>query len=274
MIALNPVPEHRWRLATLNMLKGGGRRIAPEQALRDTRADLLLLQEAAGFSECASRHVWQRVRARPWGSAVLVARGRLEPIAVAGFEGWVVGAHWGALQRGGSGDGIGVFSVHAPHGEGGYSRRMHHILDAIARACRAMGLREVVIGGDFNICVNPRSHTGEPVRARDRAVQQRLHDEFDLINVWDSMHPRMQPVQTLRWSGNAGVPYHCDGLFVPRDWSAALRRCVVLSSQRWRERSDHNPVVATFAHAADVLAPAGELGPRLESRARPMAMAA
>ena len=34
--------------------------------------------------------------------------------------------------------------------------------------------------------------------------------EFGLINVWDWLHPRCQPAQTLRWSGDASVPYHCD----------------------------------------------------------------
>jgi hypothetical protein len=70
------------------------------------------------------------------------------------------------------------------------------------------------------------------------------------------------------------VPYHCDGLFVPRGWSAGLQRCVVLSSQRWRERSDHNPVVATFVHSTDGLAPARVRGRGLESASRRGAVAA
>jgi len=239
-----PVPSApRWRVATLNMLKGGGRRVGPQQVLRDTRADLLLLQEAAGFADSALRCVWQPVQARPWGSAIQVARGRLEPIAVSGFAGWVVGARWDAPAA----DGVAVFSVHVPHGEGGYASRMHGILDAIARAARRAGVRDVVIGGDFNICISARHHSGAPPRSRERAVQGRLHDEFGLINVWDWLHPRSQPAQTLRWSGDASVPYHCDGLFVPRAWAASLCSCVVLDSRRWRERSDHNPVVATFA---------------------------
>jgi hypothetical protein len=81
-------------------------------------------------------------------------------------------------------------------------------------------------------------------------VQLRLCDEFGLINAWDWLHPRMQPVQTLRWAGNPDVPYHCDGLFVPQRWAAALQSCVVLRSARWCARSDHNPVIATLALAA------------------------
>src|SRR4051812_17480437 len=146
----------RWRVATLNMLKGGCRRVLPQEVLRDTRADLLLLQEAAGFGDTALRCVWQPVRSRPWGSAIQVKQGRLEAIAVSGFAGWVAGAHWDAQAA----DGVGVFSVHVPHGEGGYASRMEHILDAIARAAHRAGVREVVIGGDFNICIGARRHGG------------------------------------------------------------------------------------------------------------------
>jgi endonuclease/exonuclease/phosphatase family metal-dependent hydrolase len=234
----------RWRLATLNMLKGGGRRVVPEQVLRDTRADLLLLQEAAGFSGAATARVWQPVVARGWGSGIQVAHGRLRPIGVNGFEGWVAGARWCSPLE----DDVAVFSVHAPHGDGGYCGRMHRILDAIADAARAAGSADIIVGGDFNICISARGRDGRPVRARERAVQARLRDEFGLVNVWDALHPRRQPVQTLRWTGDPTVPYHCDGLFVPQRWSTSLRSCVVLVSQRWCERSDHNPVVATFTH--------------------------
>ena len=117
----------------------------------------------------------------------------------------------------------------------------------IGDAARTAGTTDIIVGGDFNICISARSHGGGSVRARERAVQLRLRDEFGLINVWDALHPRKRPVQTLRWTGDPTVPYHCDGLFVPQRWSATLRSCVVLSSQRWRVRSDHNPVVATFA---------------------------
>jgi hypothetical protein len=234
----------QWRLATLNMLKGGGRRVAPAEVLRDTRADLLLLQEAAGFAAVTSgAWVWQPVCARGWGSAIHVSRGHLEPIAVRGFDGWVAGAHWSAPHV----ESLGVFSVHAPHGAGGYCGRMHGILDAIGGAARRASLREIVVGGDFNIGISARGHDGGPARTREHAVQQRLRDEFGLVNAWDALHPRALPAQTLRWTGNPVVPYHCDGLFVPQRWASALRRCVVLRSARWCARSDHNPVVATLA---------------------------
>ena len=238
-----PCAARPWRVATLNMLKGGGRRVLPDDVWRDTRADLLLLQEAAGFGAASSRLVWQPVPARCWGSAIRVAHGALDPIVVTGFEGWVAAARWRRTPA----DDIAVFSVHAPHGEGGYCGRMHRILDAIARAARRAGAHDLVVGGDFNICVSTRRHNGAATGVRERAVQLRLHDEFGLINAWDWLHPKAVPAQTLRWSGNPTVAYHCDGLFVPQRWSYALRRCVVLDSARWCARSDHNPVVATLA---------------------------
>jgi endonuclease/exonuclease/phosphatase family metal-dependent hydrolase len=41
-------------------------------------------------------------------------------------------------------------------------------------------------------------------------------------------------------------PYHCDGLFVPASWAAALRGCAVLEAEQWCALSDHNPVTADF----------------------------
>jgi hypothetical protein len=45
------------------------------------------------------------------------------------------------------------------------------------------------------------------------------------------------------------VPYHCDGLFVPRSWASRLRSCEAVSSPEWHRLSDHNPVVARLGGA-------------------------
>ena len=52
--------------------------------------------------------------------------------------------------------------------------------------------------------------------------------------------------KTLRWANAPTVPYHCDGLFVPRSWLPHLRSCEAVSSPEWDVLSDHNPVVARF----------------------------
>ncbi len=151
----------RLRVATLNMLKGGGRRVSPGRVLRDTRADLLLLQEAAGFGAVDKTTAWVALP-QGWGSAVLVTRGDLERLHIPGFSGWVAACEWHLSER----ESIHVFSVHVPHGRGGYSGRLLEILDRIAELVRSRKAREVIIGGDFNICIGRRNHKGEPPSAR------------------------------------------------------------------------------------------------------------
>lgn len=156
MSSRSPHTFNRWTLATLNMLKGGGRRVNAAQVLRATHADLLLLQEAAALDGCAASLVWQPILPNRWGSAVVATTGALEPLLVRGFEGWVAAARWHVPGR----QSVTVVSVHAPFGPGGYAARMHHILDAVARVAPAQERNEVVIGGDFNICISRRHHAG------------------------------------------------------------------------------------------------------------------
>jgi hypothetical protein len=220
-----------WTLATFNMLRGGGRRVNPAQVLRDTEADLLMLQEAATLDAVAAPSVWQPIQSRRWGSAIVARIGRLERLPIPRFDGWVAAARWEVPGR----RSLIVVSVHAPSGLGGYAGRVHDILDALAAVAAAPGIAEdVIIGGDFNICISKRHHTGGVARAREQEVQLRLREEFGLINCWDTLHARTQPAQTLRWTGNTCVPYHCDGLFVPAAWGTALRSCVVRNNRRWR----------------------------------------
>jgi endonuclease/exonuclease/phosphatase family metal-dependent hydrolase len=42
------------------------------------------------------------------------------------------------------------------------------------------------------------------------------------------------------------LPYHCDGIFIPANWAAALLGCAVLEDDEWSAVSDHNPVVAAL----------------------------
>ncbi len=81
---------------------------------------------------------------------------------------------------------------------------------------------------------------------QNRLIQARLRDDFSLINCWETANPGVVPAQTLRWSRNPTVPYHCDGIFVPASWSPKLKSCEVLSGPLWDQLSDHNPVVAEF----------------------------
>jgi len=232
-----PLPS---RIATLNLLKGGDRRVHAARVLADVRADLLLLQEAAALDdEVGAARAWRAVEGRPWGSAIVATHGRLESLGVPGFEGWVMAARWHRPAQAP----LTVVAVHVPHGRGGYVGSLRRILAALpleaGDAC--------VIGGDFNICISPRDHAGGAARAAELEIQARLRDEFGLVSCWHALHPRRAPPQTLRWTGNPDVAYHCDALFVPAAWADRLRACVVCASARWKARSDHYPVVATFA---------------------------
>jgi hypothetical protein len=79
------------------------------------------------------------------------------------------------------------------------------------------------------------------------AIQARLADEFGVVNCWQSANPDLPLPQTLRWTGDRTIPYHCDGIFVPKSWRDRLRSCVVLDGDEWNLLSDHNPVLATFS---------------------------
>jgi endonuclease/exonuclease/phosphatase family metal-dependent hydrolase len=227
------------RLATLNLLRGGGRRVSVREVLRDTRADVLFVQEAPSLEALRVASLWRPAATRAWGSGIAVTRGRLEPRAVPGFDGWATAARWHRPDV----PALLLVSVHVPAGRGGYAGSLDRLLDAIGTSERD----RMVLAGDFNVCISDRLHTGGRARRGERRLQARLLGEFGLVSCWDASHPRGRPPQTLRWSGAPEVPYHCDGLFVPVAWCAWLARCAVLASPRWQRRSDHNPVVAAFA---------------------------
>jgi endonuclease/exonuclease/phosphatase family metal-dependent hydrolase len=167
----------------------------------------------------------------------------MQPIAVAGFTGWVVG---GEVEAGGriTRKPLRIFSIHCPAGERGYVHSMHAILDALqpmAQAC------DLVLGGDFNIAAGYRERGGPLKMSRgEEGVLDRLADEFGLIACWQTTHPGQPLAQTLRWMRKRRTPYHCDGIFVPRAWQARLLSCEVVSGPRWRKLSDHNPVFAVI----------------------------
>lgn len=240
-------------VATYNLLKGGSARAHWLTLIERHGVGLLLVQEsyppaehlpASRYPDAAGRTVWERVGETGWGSGVYSHTGRVTPVPVPGFSGWVVGAEvTRAGWQAGSRDPLLAFSVHAPAGPGGYHGQMNRILDAIRTAA---GGRAVLIGGDFNVSVTDGPGAWRPMTRAERAIQARLADEFGLVNCWAAAHPGEPPAQTLRWTGGRTTPYHCDGLFVPRAWADRLTGCEVLAGGGWDALSDHNPVVARF----------------------------
>jgi endonuclease/exonuclease/phosphatase family metal-dependent hydrolase len=166
-------------------------------------------------------------------------------VPVPNFSGWVVGAEIsGASGRIGFADPLLAFSVHAPSKGEAYWKQVNKLLDEIKKLAVD---REVVIGGDFNLAVSHWPGTQRPTGKQDLAIQARLTDEFGLFNCWQAANPNKSPCQTLRWTGDRTIPYHCDGIFVPKSWRNRLKSCVVLAGDEWNRLSDHNPVVACFS---------------------------
>jgi hypothetical protein len=113
-----------------------------------------------------------------------------------------------------------------------------------------MSLDTRIMAGDFNVTVALRQHFEDWKNSPgEKRILQRFRDELDLTNAWQAMHPEEPLPQTLRWSRNKTVPYHCDGIFVDSRCGELLRGAVVLDDASWAAISDHNPVVAVFGSA-------------------------
>lgn len=256
------------RMATFNMERGGSLRHW-SQALAAMKPDLFFAQEsldplafvadAAQTSEVSeAREAWVplapataswaaipgRRRAR-WGSAILARSGTIEPVAVPGFAGWVVGGRvtLGAVT-------FHAFSVHIPaRPRATYERLADRLAGRLARIVRGGPL---VLGGDWNVTVG-RRHADEAKKnsRRELAWLDRLESELGVVSAWQACHVDQPLPQTLRWRRDPLPPYHCDGIFLPLDWAARLKSAEVLCGPEWAALSDHNPVVVEVALAGE-----------------------
>jgi hypothetical protein len=241
------------KVAKYNILKGGSQRVHWIKMIEDFGVDLLLVQETYPhhehlppllYPDAVRQSAWEMVEGNGWGSAVFTRSGSVKPVSVPNFYGWVVGAEiTGASWQAGIADPLLVFSVHAPSGAGAYSKVVNKLLDEIRKVAAG---REAVIGGDFNLTVSRWPGPERPTCKQDLAIQARLAQEFGLLNCWQAANPGQPLCQTLRWTGDRTIPYHCDGIFVPESWRDRLQSCVVLAGGEWNRLSDHNAVVACF----------------------------
>ena len=186
---------------------------------------------------------WLNVPNVTWGSAVFVRTGRITPIPIPNYAGYITGVEvrgfgWPEKSR----RLIRAFSVHVP---APYKRPMNEILDFIAALPNSAAC-DHVIGGDFNLTTGVR-HPSEKRQAHDLWLLDRLRREFNLLNCWQVANPNRDLPQTLRWGRDKTEPYHCDAIFVPAAWYRYLDGCDVLGSPEWHALSDHNPVVARFS---------------------------
>ena len=237
-------------IACYNLRFGGNarNRVHWQRIFEATQADIFLAQETCSpenyldADEMANHRrglAWKAVDNVRWGSAVFVRAGRLKPITIPGYAGYVAGAEVGGLgwpligRRK-----LRVFSVHVP---APYVRPMNEILDLIKALPNAESC-DHVIGGDFNLTTGIR-HPGEKRQSHNLFLLERLRREFNMMNAWQVANPNRDLPQTLRWGRDKSEPYHCDAIFVPANWYRYLESCDVLSSPMWDGLSDHNPVV-------------------------------
>ena len=242
------------QIATYNILKGGSQRVHWVRMIQDYDVDVLLVQESYSHHEhlppllypnAGKQSAWECAEKNIWGSAVFSRTGSVKPVAVPNFAGWVVGAEIRrASWQAGIADPLLAFSVHAPSKGEAYWKQVNKLLDEIKKVA---GRREIVIGGDFNIAVSHWSGPERPTCKQDSLIQARLAEEFGLLNCWQTANPDQPLCQTLRWTGDRTIPYHCDGIFVPRSWKDRLQSCDVMAGDEWNRLSDHNPVVACFS---------------------------
>jgi endonuclease/exonuclease/phosphatase family metal-dependent hydrolase len=243
------------KVATYNLLKGGSQRGHWVRMIEDFGVDLLLVQESYPhhehlpplmYPDAGKMSAWEMAEKNGWGSGVFSRTGTVKLVRVPGFTGWVVGAEIaGASWQAGIADPLLAFSVHAPSKGEPYWKQVNKLLNEIQAVAAG---REVIIGGDFNLTVSHWPGPERPTCKQDLAIQARLADEFGLLNCWQAANPDQPLHQTLRWTGDRTIPYHCDGIFVPKSWGERLESCVVLAGDEWNRLSDHNPVVACFGN--------------------------
>src|SRR5258706_2818226 len=155
-------------IATYNLRAGGrrGHRIHWQRLLDEFAPDILLVQETRHpheylapdfYAANAHRIHWLAARDRPWGSAIYVRSGQLNPLPLPQHAGYVVaaqvtGTHWSQH----TGRPLPIVSLHVP---APYKRSMGEILDC---AATFPDRHDLVVGGDFNLGVSVR-HASEPV---------------------------------------------------------------------------------------------------------------
>jgi endonuclease/exonuclease/phosphatase family metal-dependent hydrolase len=237
-------------LLTWNVAFGRGTSKALEIA-DQLAVDVVFLQEAFTIPRWHGQVCCCRVDQRDWGSAVLVRHGTLEPIAISGYPGWVVGARW-TPEQADVPPTLYLFSVHSPTANPDAPRESYvsEALKIVRSICVDVPKGcPLIIGGDFNFKSFGERLLDEQL-ASDRAELEALQEfrALGLFVAWRDAHPNAPLPQTLRWNGQPATPYHCDG-FLVRGIDVTTLQCEVLGASSCIRESDHNPVVSWIRHS-------------------------
>lgn len=229
-----------FRLLTWNVCQR--RATGAALALADeVEADVVLLQEARRPSAWTGTVIGDCVPDGTWGSWILTRPGAaVEAIQLPEFSGWLAGTR---LVLAGSLTTF-VFSLHAPSVLSGrktsYVKAVRAMVAAIVDGVPAD--MPLIVGGDFNFLSLGERLPGEPLR--ETPAEASAFAEFRRLGfriAWREVRPSAPLPQTLRWSGDRTMPYHCDG-FLVRGAAVRIASCDVIDGERWTALSDHSPV--------------------------------
>lgn len=231
------------KLVTYNLHLGGRRGGGSHWDLLDSEfaPDLIFAQEATrvkGLIEGRREAMWRRVNGRDWGSAVVVKGRIVEELNVPIHVGWISGCV-AEVENYGT---VSAISIHAPTLAG---KKVPALVKDIVTAISGLRLdAPLVIGGDLNLVSAGVRQADElvPTTALELSIIQQLQDDLGLVSCWGKANPDAPLPQTLRWSRDIEIPYHCDVLLVPETWGVVS--CEIPQGEPWTRMSDHSPVIA------------------------------
>ena len=236
------------KLVTFNLHLGGRRGGGSHWDLLEEHfsPDIVFAQETTRVKQLVEGHrecVWRRVIGRDWGSAVVVKGRVLEEIPLPEYAGWVAGCY-AELDRGGQ---VAAFSLHAPLDPG--KKHPAVVKDIITAIAKLKADVPIVIGGDLNL-VSAGARGSEELVATtpiETNLMKQIHDDLGLVSCWGVAHDGETLPQTLRWSRDPEIPYHCDVVLVPDTWTVDV--CEIPQGEPWTRMSDHSPVVASVTES-------------------------
>lgn len=223
-----------------------------QHMVRDFTPDLVFAQESrdpckdlSAGDDIHGRHcLWKNAQDRDWGSAIFARTALLEPVPLGAFEGWVIGARINDIAIGGERRSLMVFSIHAKS-PGPYVPVVRKILGTIEKAWDRT--TPLILAGDFNMTMAYRQD-GEALKNFPAEIEilERMRGDFGVVNAWQALHPGVDLPQTLRWSNDRTIPYHCDGIFLSEALLASVESARIVQEDHWTKASDHNPILVDF----------------------------